>query len=75
MSPADLVQQTERRDLDEAQPATAARGADLLVDALIRAGVKHLFGVPGDTGVVLYDALGYRTEEIRHVLARRRRSR
>jgi acetolactate synthase-1/2/3 large subunit len=70
MSPADLVQQTERRDLDAAQPATAARGADLLVDALIRAGVKHLFGVPGDTGVVLYDALGYRTEEIRHVLAR-----
>jgi acetolactate synthase I/II/III large subunit len=48
----------------------SVRGADLLVEALIRAGVEHLFGVPGDTGVVFYDALSNRSDRIRHVLAR-----
>ncbi len=48
----------------------SGRGADLLVEALIRTGVRDLFGVPGDTGVAFYDALFSRTEEIRHVLAR-----
>ncbi len=46
------------------------RGADLLVESLVDAGVELLFGVPGDTGVVLYDALHARTDRIRHVLAR-----
>lgn len=46
------------------------RGADVLVEALIDAGVRTLFGVPGDTGVVLYDALSRRTDRITHVLAR-----
>ncbi|WP_163508401.1 thiamine pyrophosphate-binding protein [Fodinicola acaciae] len=48
----------------------SGRGADLLVECLVRAGVRHLFGVPGDTGVVFYDALYERTKDIRHVLAR-----
>ncbi|WP_156993263.1 thiamine pyrophosphate-binding protein [Pseudonocardia acaciae] len=46
------------------------RGADLLVESLVRAGVRELFGLPGDTGVVLYDALHRRAGDIRHVLAR-----
>jgi acetolactate synthase I/II/III large subunit len=51
-------------------PDASMRGGDLLVEALIRAGVEQLFGVPGDTGVVFYDALSRRSDQIRHVLAR-----
>jgi acetolactate synthase-1/2/3 large subunit len=46
------------------------RGADILAECLISAGVRHIFGVPGDTGVVFYDALYSRTDRIRHILAR-----
>lgn len=49
---------------------SSVRGADLLVRALVSAGVRHVFGVPGDTGVVLYDALFALQDRIRHVLAR-----
>ena len=45
-------------------------GAELLAQALIAAGVRHLFGVPGDTGVAFYDALYDHTADIQHVLAR-----
>lgn len=45
-------------------------GADLLVDALVRAGCSVIFGVPGDTGVDFYDALSRRVDDVRHVLAR-----
>ncbi|MCI2418291.1 thiamine pyrophosphate-binding protein [Saccharopolyspora sp. K220] len=48
----------------------AGRGADLLVECLVRAGISRLFGVPGDTGVVFYDALHQRSNDIHHVLAR-----
>lgn len=48
----------------------SGRGADLLVEALVRSGVRCLFGVPGDTGVAFYDALFSRTDDIEHVLAR-----
>ncbi|MGH3358060.1 MAG: thiamine pyrophosphate-binding protein [Nocardioidaceae bacterium] len=51
-------------------PLRTGRGADLLVEALVRSGVTHLFGVPGDTGVVFYDALAASTDRITHVLAR-----
>ncbi|WP_162794190.1 thiamine pyrophosphate-binding protein [Streptomyces paludis] len=46
------------------------RGCDALVDALVAGGVTTLFGVPGDTGVALYDALYERADDIRHILAR-----
>lgn len=49
-------------------------GADILVEALVRAGVTVLFGFPGDTGVALYDALGRRRDAITHVLARDERA-
>jgi acetolactate synthase I/II/III large subunit len=48
----------------------AVRGADVLVDSLVRAGIRTIFGLPGDTGVVLYDALYGRTQDIEHVLTR-----
>src|SRR5579875_45207 len=48
----------------------AQRGADVLAGSLIAAGVRTLFGVPGDTGVTFYDALRRRASEIRHVLMR-----
>ena len=46
------------------------RGADILAECLIDAGVDLIFGVPGDTGVVFYDALYQRTDQLRHILAR-----
>ena len=46
------------------------RGADLLAESLVTAGVDTIFGVPGDTGVTFYDALSTRTDRLRHVLAR-----
>lgn len=45
-------------------------GAELLVQALSAAGVQHIFGVPGDTGVIFYDVLRRSHAGIRHVLAR-----
>jgi acetolactate synthase-1/2/3 large subunit len=50
--------------------AIRTRGADLLVRTLVAAGVRHVFGVPGDTGVVLYDAFHAMQGRIQHVLAR-----
>jgi acetolactate synthase I/II/III large subunit len=52
------------------QPTSGLRGADLLADALIAAGIDTLFGVPGDTGIAFYDALYSRQDRLRHVLAR-----
>ncbi|MFN8470902.1 MAG: thiamine pyrophosphate-binding protein [Anaerolineae bacterium] len=45
-------------------------GAEILVECLAQAGVGHIFGVPGDTGVTFYDALYHRQDTIRHILAR-----
>jgi acetolactate synthase I/II/III large subunit len=52
------------------EPVGRLRGADLLAEALIAAGIDTLFGVPGDTGVAFYDALYARQDRLRHVLAR-----
>ena len=46
------------------------RGADVLVEMLIRQGVKAVFGVPGDTSMAFHDALRLRQKEIRHILCR-----
>jgi acetolactate synthase-1/2/3 large subunit len=45
-------------------------GAELLVEALVRHGIDTIFGFPGDTSVAFYDVLRWRTDDIRHVLAR-----
>lgn len=54
------------------KPAQAPRlrGADLLAEVLLASGITDLFGVPGDTGVVFYDALYLRADRLRHILAR-----
>ncbi|HZV52948.1 MAG TPA: thiamine pyrophosphate-binding protein [Candidatus Dormibacteraeota bacterium] len=42
-------------------------GAEILIESLLEAGLDTIFGVPGDTGVALYDALHHRPR-LRHVL-------
>ncbi len=49
-------------------------GAQAIVRMLEAYGVKHVFGVPGDTSVLLYQALYERRDAIAHVLARDERS-
>ncbi|WP_456369626.1 acetolactate synthase large subunit [Geoglobus sp.] len=44
------------------------RGADAIVKALEKEGVKHIFGIPGGAIIEVYDALF--DSEIRHVLTR-----
>lgn len=65
-----MAETTGRADTKHAAPRPARRGAAILVDSLVRAGVRTVFGVPGDTGVTLYDELYGRTADLRHVLAR-----
>lgn len=50
------------------------RGADVLVEMLVKYGVENVFGVPGDTNVSFYEALEQRLDEIKHVMARDERS-
>lgn len=52
----------------------ALTGADVVVEGLIAAGVRVVFGVPGDTGIALYEALYQRRDRIRHILARDERA-
>lgn len=50
------------------------RGSDILVEMLIQYGVTHVFGVPGDTSVILYESLARRSREISHIMCRDERS-
>lgn len=51
-------------------------GGQLVVEMLEVHGVRHIFGVPGDTGLAFYDALAQAVEKgaLIHVLARDERS-
>jgi len=49
-------------------------GGQLVVEMLKAYGVRYVFGVPGDTGLALYDALYQAQGEVQHVLARDERS-
>jgi acetolactate synthase-1/2/3 large subunit len=48
--------------------------AQVLVEMLKEYGVTHIFGVPGDTTMALYDALYAARGEITHIMARDERS-
>lgn len=48
--------------------------AQNLVELLKEYGVEHIFGVPGDTSMPLYDALYAARSEITHIMARDERS-
>src|SRR5215217_9361728 len=50
------------------------QGARALVDVLIKCGVEHIFGLPGDTGMALYDALHDRRDRVTHIMTRDERS-
>jgi acetolactate synthase-1/2/3 large subunit len=46
------------------------RGADVIVKLLIKHGVEHIFGVPGDTSMAFHDALLKESDKIQHILCR-----
>ena len=50
------------------------QGAEALVQVLRDSGVRHIFGLPGDTGMAFYDALGNERDAILHVMTRDERS-
>jgi acetolactate synthase-1/2/3 large subunit len=50
------------------------KASQTVVEMLKQYGVKHVFGVPGDTGLALYEAFRQAKGEIEHVLARDERS-
>ncbi|MFT4037622.1 MAG: thiamine pyrophosphate-binding protein [Thermomicrobiales bacterium] len=50
------------------------QGARALVEVMRQSGVQHIFGLPGDTGMAFYDALGEAQSDITHVLTRDERS-
>lgn len=45
------------------------KGAEIIVESLIKAGVDTIFGYPGGANIPIYDAL-YGRKEIKHILAR-----
>lgn len=50
------------------------QGARALVDVLVDSGIEHIFGLPGDTGMALYEALNDRRDRIEHIMTRDERS-
>ena len=50
------------------------RGSRVVVEMLKAHGVRHIFGVPGDTSTAFYDALYDARGSIRHIMARDERS-
>ncbi|MEZ4564663.1 MAG: thiamine pyrophosphate-binding protein [Thermomicrobiales bacterium] len=50
------------------------QGARALVEVMRQSGVEHIFGLPGDTGMAFYDALGEASGDITHVMTRDERS-
>ena len=50
------------------------KASQAIVEMLKQYGVKYVFGVPGDTGLALYEAFRQAKGEIEHVLARDERS-
>jgi acetolactate synthase-1/2/3 large subunit len=50
------------------------QGARALVEVLAGSGVRHIFGLPGDTGMALYEALRSERGRIEHIMTRDERS-
>ena len=67
---------TAQRRRKSAQPVGETMNtAQVPVEMLKDYGVEHIFGVPGDTTMVLYDALYHARSDITHIMARDERSR
>src|SRR5690349_18035288 len=63
------------RAVQDQSPGSAAgeqlmKGAELLAGMLQAYGVRHVFGVPGDTNICFYSALDALEDGPRHILAR-----
>jgi acetolactate synthase I/II/III large subunit len=63
------LRKTHQERFEEA----AMKTAEAIVRILSESGVRHIFGLPGDTSMELYDSL-YRHREIQHILTRDERS-
>jgi len=50
------------------------QGAKALVEVLTKSGVRHIFGLPGDTGMAFYDALNDARDDVTHIMTRDERS-
>lgn len=50
------------------------QGARALVDVLVESKIEHVFGLPGDTGMALYEAFNERRDRIEHIMTRDERS-
>jgi acetolactate synthase-1/2/3 large subunit len=50
------------------------QGAKALVEVLTGSGVRHIFGLPGDTGMAFYDALNEARGDVTHIMTRDERS-
>src|SRR3954469_17454728 len=50
------------------------QGARALVQVLAGSGVRHVFGLPGDTGMAFYDALRDARGDVTHIMTRDERS-
>lgn len=50
------------------------QGAQALVEVMRQSGVRHIFGLPGDTGMAFYDALRDVRGDIQHIMTRDERS-
>lgn len=48
--------------------------AEAIVEILAQSGVEYIFGLPGDTGMDLYDALFHNEGRIQHIMTRDERS-
>lgn len=55
---------------EEAAEQTERLVADLIVEQLIEWGVKHVYGIPGETTLRIVDAIRRRSDKIRFVLVR-----
>ena len=67
---AAAVERARTQMLADARPRNSTRiGADVVCEALIRQGVRVLFGYPGGVVLPLYDVLD-RYPALRHVLVR-----
>jgi acetolactate synthase I/II/III large subunit len=63
---------TKPKDQTAPKRETGARemtGAEMVVQALIDHGIKHIFGYPGGAVLPIYDEL-YQQEEVEHILVR-----
>lgn len=61
---------TARQDRSSATGTAGLSGADVLVEAVIRQGVKHIFAYPGGASMPLHQALIRRGDQLRTILPR-----